>query len=40
MVRRVCASIPGGTAAASSAPGTVGICPVRNTQPSASTAWL
>ena len=33
------ASIPGGIGASSSS-GWLGICPVRNTQPSASTAWL
>ena len=39
MVRRICASIPGGIAADSPAPVSVGICPVRKIQPSASTAW-
>src|SRR5579864_1998190 len=39
MTRRVCASMPSGSALASSS-GQVGICPVTNSQPSVSTAWL
>ena len=38
MTRRVWASIPSGSGA-SGAAGSVGICPVRSTQPSLSTAW-
>src|ERR1700729_3313708 len=37
--RLVCASTPSGSGAASSA-GSVGICPVTKSQPSAATAWL
>src|SRR5579863_6336359 len=39
MTRRVCASIPAGNDALSSA-GSVGIWPVRKTQPPTATAWL
>src|SRR5712691_5933039 len=39
MTRRVCASMPAGNGALSSA-GSVGIWPVTKTQPSDATAWL